>query len=583
MAGLTDVTLVLKDKKKIRANRNVLSEASPFFSALLNSDMRESEEEIIRLEHFTDTAIKDVLQFTRYGNIEITQTNVQDLIVAADYLLLPNLKTIAGRFLKDNITTSNCILIYYFADKYRCEEHVVRKAREFILSRFSIVAKSEDFLNLEYQKVEEWISSDEIAIGSEEEIIKIILKWAEHKKNERKGKLQELFRHVRFAFVSRDYLTDVVTNHLVTENSSCLKLVRDAMKGVQPATDNDIPPPGRNWQHNHLVVLAGNQASCYDPDEKMWYQMGNALQVYKQYDLLSFQGNLHVFPRYKDFCQTERYDTLCDRWVSLGLAPSHFAGHFLRYTAVLGTGIYSINYTQKRSHRAERFIMKYNVKSDSWRQVSSPQYHEPWQSGEGSCVVAMDNYLYVIGGMLYVGRNLKGEHLLTLSAHAMRFNTNNWKWDRIASMKYARHSACGVAARGRIFVAGGVIYSGLNKECVLVTKECEMYNVSTNEWQFIASLQKPRWGGSMVYLKGSLYVVGGKRYNKEYRHTLVVESYDFESNAWKPETKIPLLPHDAIPKRNNIKACTLTVGNQVLTRPITRFQLFKGWLLPSTG
>ena len=145
-----------------------------------------------------------------------------------------------------------------------------------------------------------------------------------------------------------------------------------------------------------------------------------------------------------------------------------------------------------------------------------------------------------------------------------------------------------MAARGRIFVAGGVINDVFRDEGVLdavVTETCEMYNVSTNERQYIASLQKPRQGGSMVYLKGSLYEVGGKRRSKDHipTHTLVVESYDFESNAWKPETKIPLLSHDANSKRHNIKACTLTVGDQVLTRPIDRLQLFKEWLMAPTG
>ncbi|XP_078344963.1 kelch-like protein 2 [Oculina patagonica] len=237
-----DVTLMLKDRKELRVNRSALSEASPFFFALLNSDMRENKEGIIRLEHMTDIIMRDVLEFTHSGTVEITSTNAQELIEAADFLLLPNLKTIAGRFLKDNITTSNCVSIYYFADKYQCEELVIRKAKEFILSNFEVVAKSEDFLNLDAQQVEEWISSDAIAISSENEVIKIILTWIERSKSERKGKLEELFRHVRLAFVTRDYLKkDVVTNHLVKENSSCLKLLRGAMKGICWKTAKNIP------------------------------------------------------------------------------------------------------------------------------------------------------------------------------------------------------------------------------------------------------------------------------------------------------------------------------------------------------
>jgi len=64
--GLSDVTLVLKDGKEIRATRNELasqlsSRSSDFFSTLLGSDMRESRERIIRLEHITENCMRDVI------------------------------------------------------------------------------------------------------------------------------------------------------------------------------------------------------------------------------------------------------------------------------------------------------------------------------------------------------------------------------------------------------------------------------------------------------------------------------------------------------------------------------------------
>lgn len=85
----------------------------------------------------------------------------------------------------------------------------------------------------------------------------------------------------------------------------------------------------------------------------------------------------------------------------------------------------------------------------------------------------------------------------------------------------------------------------------VVTETCEMYNVWTNEWQFIASLHAPRKNGSMVYLRGCLYVLGGGlSANGEVSwDALVVESYDFERNTWTPKTKIPVLP----PIRPNLK------------------------------
>ena len=48
---------------------------------------------------------------------------------------------------------------------------------KFIVSNFPVVAGSQAFLNLESQKVAQWICCDEIAVSSEEDVFEIIVKW----------------------------------------------------------------------------------------------------------------------------------------------------------------------------------------------------------------------------------------------------------------------------------------------------------------------------------------------------------------------------------------------------------------------
>ena len=99
-----------------------------------------------------------------------------------------------------------------------------------------------------------------------------------------------------------------------------------------------------------------------------------------------------------------------------------------------------------------------------------------------------------------------------------------------------RWEACGTAAHGKIFIAGGLLASeGPERN---PTSTCEVYNVDADEWQLIASLNSPRFSGSMVYLKGTLYVVGGRGRNVNKR-VMAVESYDFEEKKWIKKTKLP--------------------------------------------
>ena len=197
----TDVTLVLKDGKEIRVNGNELSAASDFFFTLQNTDMEERREGIIRLEHISENVMRDVLEFCRSGTVHITNVqHAQDLFKASDYFLIPGLKEAAEGFLRQTLQPSNCISIYYFAERYPCEEvaQLAVTAREYIFANFADVAESQEFLQLESQEVEKWICCDEIVVSSEEVVFRIILNWTKQANSQRRRNFFELFRHVLF-------------------------------------------------------------------------------------------------------------------------------------------------------------------------------------------------------------------------------------------------------------------------------------------------------------------------------------------------------------------------------------------------
>ena len=68
---LSGLTLVTKDGREFKAHRNVLSAASPFFFKLLQSDMKENRQGIVRFEEISRAVMEDVsfgrllLRFTR--------------------------------------------------------------------------------------------------------------------------------------------------------------------------------------------------------------------------------------------------------------------------------------------------------------------------------------------------------------------------------------------------------------------------------------------------------------------------------------------------------------------------------------
>ncbi len=221
-----DVTVAVKDKE-FKAHKVVLAAASPFFRSLLASDMRESKEQLIKieLEEATASVMEAVLQYVYTGNVSVTAEIAHDLIATADYLLLPGLKTMACNFLKKKVTIENCVFNYYFAEKYRCVK-LGEKAREVINSNFYVILETEDFLSLDMKQVMEWVSSNDVIVDAEEDLFKAIVKWVSHNKSEREAHFPELFHQVRLTSIPHDFLeNELIKEELVLRNTELLDVV----------------------------------------------------------------------------------------------------------------------------------------------------------------------------------------------------------------------------------------------------------------------------------------------------------------------------------------------------------------------
>ena len=507
---LCDITLVSKDNIELKAHRNVLSAASPFFYKLLQSDMKENREGIIRLEEISGSVMEDVLEFIYTGTVEVTQENAQELIAAGNYLIIPSLKTASGRFLEGEMSDKNCISTFYFAEKYDCDE-LITNSRRFIHKNIVSVAKLDKFLHLEAEKIAKWISSDEITVSEEADVFKIILDWVNHRKSERKTAFEELFGHVRLGFLSRDCLEDVVTNELLRENSACVKLVLDATVQMATFVDEDdfLQSPRGCLDTRVIVARGGKHTFCYIPEEDLWKRLPDGLKDINANltQMIKFRDQLFTFTNDQN---SERYDPVFNVWSELNLSTNSAK------LAVLKGEIYAVEFDTKNRTTATK---RYNLKQYVWETLDS--YHR--ECRQGACVIAAGSHLYAFGG-----NNLRFSN----NGTAERFDTVENEWERIADMLEERSDAFGVASQEKIFVAGG----NSSRERL---ETCQMYNTLTNEWQLVANLNFPRYYGSMVCLNGKLYVLGGKNGQCWHSGELRVECFDPANDQWIHKTTIP--------------------------------------------
>ena len=544
---LCDIALVAHGGKEFKAHRNLLSAASPFFERLLQSEMKEKEEGVIRFEDISELILADILEFIYTGSVEINKTNATDLIIAAEYLLIEGLKTKSGRFLEQQqMTSSNCISTLNFAEKYRCEELVINSTK-FMLENFASVAESEEFLSLKAEEVETWISNDEIRLSAEEDVLKIILNWIEHDKSERKEKFKKLFGQVRLVLLSRDSLLTLVTHELVRKDPDCLTKVLEAIDVVPTASEDIISQSPRKRLETQAIVVGGGECLlCYLPllpEKDAWKTMSNLTkpqQNLSQYTkMINFHDQLYTF----NGCSTQRYDPVFNIWVTLELGISHRT----EYLDCRGQ-LYAIHIDDSETTGKTSTVKKFDVESYSWLSFHSSESGCRYDS----CFVAAGNCLYVLGGE--ATRNYSHPEYVTV---AERFDTIGHQWEKIADMQQERGEAFGVAFQGKIFVAGGKDRS--RKEI----NSCEVYNITTDEWQFIGSLNVPRSHGSMLCVNGTIYVLGGSR--PRYANAYTVEVYDPMGNKWTQKTTIPV---ERIPEkeRSSFTGCAMKLSKGVLDK-----------------
>ena len=498
------------EKARLKAHRNILSAASPYFYKALNSNMKEKIEGVIRLEETSKSIMEGVLDYIYTGYVSVSEDNVYELFAKADYFDLPALKSFLSNFILENLSLSNCVVAYYFASKYQWEQ-LMKGTRNYIQSNFLSVAETEGFLDLSCEQVKEWISSDEIIVDAEENVFEVVLRWSERGESRKRDNFRDLFRHIRFVHMSRDYLFRVILSHpLVRDNVECSSVVLNAMKSAFDGTDDSLfsqSPRNCLKTHEDVIVACGDKkVFCFLPDDKVWYQLPEMThRLSSFYHCVSVcHGKLYVMGG-NQAGVVEHFDPSLGLWNEVNIldkvADSSAAVTMHGFLYVVGGNVGSWN---------QCTVQKYNTDTNQWHKVcplSSPR--------SDVCAVTDGSYLYAIGGTDETGQCLN---------IVERFDPRKNTWENLPPMLARRANAGGAAIKQRLFVFGG--FQEISRD-----DSCEMFDPATDMWSSIPSQVIQGKPTSAVSFKGKIYVFTADAGSSESEKFQV---YDADQNQWEP-------------------------------------------------
>lgn len=133
-----------------------------------------------------------------------------------------------SEYLKESIDATNCLALESFAAQFGCES-LEEAATAYTLGNFISVVKSDDFKALDFEKVKQLVSHDEIIVSKEEEVYEAVVSWVKHDIRSRECLFPELLKCLRLFSMSKSSLREILKEELVIKSRTCTSIILEGM------------------------------------------------------------------------------------------------------------------------------------------------------------------------------------------------------------------------------------------------------------------------------------------------------------------------------------------------------------------
>lgn len=263
----TDVVLKAGNRS-FPCHRAVLASCSRYFEAMFSGGLRESRDADV---NFHDSLHPEVLEllldYAYSARVIINEENAESLLEAGDMLQFHDIRDAAAEFLEKNLHQSNCLGMMSLSDAHQCHR-LYELSWRMCLADFATLFKTEDFLRLPKDKVQELILSEELEVEDESLVYEAVIDWVKADMERRHGELPDLLRCVRLALLPETYLLKkVASEELVMCHKVGREIVEDAVRCKMRILQNDGIVTGfcaRPRKVSQALLLLGGQTFMCD-------------------------------------------------------------------------------------------------------------------------------------------------------------------------------------------------------------------------------------------------------------------------------------------------------------------------------
>ena len=493
----TDFTLKTGEKI-VECHRVVIATHSPVLKSMLKSPMKETTEKQIELNNISPQAMDNIVEYMYSGRTTISKDTLRDVIEAADFLQMDELKQLCIDQAPAVFEPHNVISWFKFSTKLDLIDlHI--ECSKIMTTQLDEIKSGKEFLELKISELNSYIDDLKQNDADPDDMLGASLDWVHADPENRGEEMEELLAAVPLEQCSYQCLEEEEQKHqslLDTNLGAQIKLVQ-ALKVLR---ENGVPTTTRRKKESDPFYLLIGGGGWNYRDELCW--------------LLDSTFSLTPF---------------CDIPEQLKGGKSHF----------------SICKTPEGFILTDSdFAMSFNVKKRTWKKLPEPIVE---RFGHGSAFVK--NILFIFGGEIndclsssvhylddsgswQVGPNIPaachypevvniGEEIFLMDTYRLnglyKLKVSTMEWSNLAALPpwSKLTGARMIQVNDRLYLAGGYY------NCSIA-----WYTPSTNTWRSNASPhQLQHHLGAMLHHDNTILFLGGWNQEK-------VESFDLDTGVW---------------------------------------------------
>lgn len=272
----TDVTIVV-GTERFKAHRLILASLSDYFPPLFKVDEKDSGE--VTLHKIEPEDFSVLLHFAYTGVLKITKENVQNILIAADYLSIGEVKALCMEFMVSQLDCDNVCDVLMFTRAYSLLD-LEQKALDFLKSNLDNVSTSASFSQLDPKFLIDIFEDDNLIIyqnnvvlrsqDRELAILNSIMRYLAQKPKQDPDVVDMMIRCVRMPLLRKEMIKQCLKNFKNLEKSVIIQKyvrLRDIAtryrNGVQNRKETeDIPDTWLRLRKLASFKITNGQ-SCY--------------------------------------------------------------------------------------------------------------------------------------------------------------------------------------------------------------------------------------------------------------------------------------------------------------------------------